>query len=85
MSEGKTVPAAGMQGESQKKSEKAEDVRTSNIRAARAIADIMKTSLGPKGMDKLIETPKGEVLITNDGATVMQNLSVSHPCAKLLV
>jgi T-complex protein 1 subunit delta len=45
----------------------------------------MKTSLGPKGMDKLLETGKGEVIITNDGATILQNLSVIHPIAKLLI
>lgn len=84
MSEGNSK-AAAVQGETQKRSEKAEDVRTSNIRAAKAIADLMRTSLGPKGMDKLLETSKGEVIITNDGATIMQNLSVSHPTAKLLI
>lgn len=80
MSKGKAA-----QGETQKQGEKAEDVRASNIRAGKAIADLMRTSLGPKGMDKLLETGRGEVIITNDGATIMQNLSVSHPTAKLLV
>ena len=60
-------------------------MRQSNILAAKAIADIMRSSLGPKGMDKLLETSKGEVLITNDGATVLKNLSVLHPVAKLLI
>lgn len=41
----------------------------------------MRTSLGPKGMDKLIETSKGELIITNDGATVMKNIKISHPTA----
>lgn len=45
----------------------------------------MRTSLGPKGMDKLLQTSKGEVLITNDGATILKNLSVLHPTAKLLI
>lgn len=45
----------------------------------------MRTSLGPKGMDKLLETSKGEVIITNDGATILKNLSVMHPSAKLLI
>lgn len=45
----------------------------------------MRSSLGPKGMDKLLETSKGEVLITNDGATILKNLSVLHPTAKLLI
>ena len=50
-----------------------------------AIADVMKTSLGPKGMDKLIESSKGEIIVTNDGATILKNLSVLHPTAKLLI
>ena len=45
----------------------------------------MKTSLGPKGMDKLIESGKGEIIVTNDGATILKNLSVLHPTAKLLI
>jgi T-complex protein 1 subunit delta len=45
----------------------------------------MKTSLGPKGMDKLIESSKGEIIVTNDGATILKNLSVLHPTAKLLI
>lgn len=45
----------------------------------------MRTSLGPKGMDKLLQTSKGEVLVTNDGATILKNLSVLHPTAKLLI
>ncbi len=65
--------------------EKTQDIRISNIRAAKSIADIMRTSLGPKGMDKLLENKKGEVIITNDGATILKNLSVLHPTAKLLI
>lgn len=45
----------------------------------------MKTSLGPKGMDKLIETSRGELIVTNDGATILKNLQVFHPTAKLLI
>ena len=67
------------------KNDKQEDVRLSNILAAKSIADIMRSSLGPKGMDKLIETAKGETIITNDGATILKNLSVLHPTAKLLI
>ena len=62
------------EGEIQNKSQKSEDIRIQNIRAAIAIADLMKTSLGPKGMDKLIETQKGELIVTNDGATILKNL-----------
>lgn len=45
----------------------------------------MRTSLGPKGMDKLMLTSRGEVIVTNDGATILKNLSVLHPTAKLLI
>lgn len=65
--------------------EKQSDVRMGNIQAAKTIADIMRTSLGPKGMDKMMQTSKGHTLITNDGATILDNLSVVHPTAKLLV
>lgn len=61
------------------------DVRSANILAATAVADAVRTSLGPKGMDKMIQDPRGEVIITNDGATILKELRVSHPCAKMLV
>lgn len=50
-----------------------------------AVADVIRTSLGPRGMDKMIKTPKGEVLITNDGATILKHMNVLHPCSKMLV
>lgn len=65
--------------------EKAKDVRATNIVAARAVADVVRTSLGPKGMDKMIQDEKGKVLITNDGATILKKMSVIHPTAKMLV
>jgi len=65
--------------------EKEKDVRTSNIVAARAVSDCIRTSLGPKGMDKMISSPSGEVVITNDGATILSQLEVKHPAAKMLV
>jgi len=68
-----------------KETEKEKDVRTSNIIAARAVADAVRTSLGPKGMDKMIISPTNEVIITNDGATILKQLEVVHPCAKMLV
>eukprot|EP01006_Ploeotia_vitrea_P055975 TRINITY_DN68053_c13_g4_i1.p1 TRINITY_DN68053_c13_g4~~TRINITY_DN68053_c13_g4_i1.p1 ORF type:complete len:537 (+),score=333.46 TRINITY_DN68053_c13_g4_i1:150-1760(+) len=64
--------------------EKQRDVRTANIVAARAVADAVRTSLGPKGMDKMITSPSGDVLITNDGATIMDKLEVIHPAAKMM-
>lgn len=65
--------------------EKQKDVRASNIIAAKAVADCIRTSLGPKGMDKMITSSTGEVLITNDGATILRQMEVSHPAAKMLV
>ena len=65
--------------------EKGKDVRTTNILAARAVADTVRTSLGPKGMDKMIQDPKGEVIISNDGATILQQMKLVHPTAKMMV
>ena len=79
-----TAPAT-TKGETLKKTDRDGDVRLSNIKAATSIASVMRTSLGPKGMDKLLETGKGEILITNDGATILKNLSVLHPTANLLI
>lgn len=61
------------------------EVRTSNMNAAKGLADAIRTSLGPKGMDKMIQKGNGEVTITNDGATILQQMKVMHPAAKLLV
>lgn len=70
---------------SQIKSEKSKDIRQTNIIAAKAVADVVRTSLGPRGMDKMIQTPKGKVLITNDGATILKQMEVIHPTARMLV
>ena len=48
-----------------------------NILAARTVASLLKTSLGPKGMDKMLVSPDGEVIITNDGATILEKMEVS--------
>ncbi|KDQ17968.1 hypothetical protein BOTBODRAFT_104786 [Botryobasidium botryosum FD-172 SS1] len=61
------------------------EVRLSNMTAAKAIGDAVRTSLGPKGMDKMIQTAQGEVVITNDGATILKHMAVLHPAAKMLV
>ncbi|MCJ1370296.1 T-complex protein 1 subunit delta [Loxospora ochrophaea] len=65
--------------------EKPMAVRNANIMAARAVADAIRTSLGPRGMDKMIQTGKGETIITNDGNTMLKDMSVMHPAAKMLV
>ncbi|MCJ1459447.1 T-complex protein 1 subunit delta [Mycoblastus sanguinarius] len=68
-----------------KDKEKPMAVRNANIMAARAVADAIRTSLGPRGMDKMIQTGKGETIITNDGNTMLKDMSVMHPAAKMLV
>lgn len=60
-------------------------IRSSNIAAAKAVADAIRTSLGPKGMDKMIQEAKGDVTITNDGATILKQMRLLHPAAKMLV
>lgn len=64
---------------------KPEAVRDSNIIAAKAVASAVRTSLGPKGMDKMIQSPDSSVTITNDGATILKQMQVMHPSAKMLV
>jgi len=59
-------------------------VRISNIVAAKAVADCVRTSLGPKGMDKMIQSGDGDVTITNDGATILSLMNVIHPAARML-
>uniref|UniRef100_A0A6V3IM85 T-complex protein 1 subunit delta n=1 Tax=Lotharella globosa TaxID=91324 RepID=A0A6V3IM85_9EUKA len=65
--------------------EQQRDVRSSNIVAAKAVSNCIRTSLGPKGMDKMIQTASGEVTITNDGATILGKMEVQHPAAKMLM
>ena len=60
-------------GETLQERSKGKDVRQSNIVAAKAVAAAVRTSLGPRGMDKLMQLPSGEVLISNDGATIALN------------
>lgn len=65
--------------------ESGQDVRTQNVMAASAIANIVKSSLGPAGLDKMLVDDVGDVTITNDGATILKQLEVEHPAAKVLV
>lgn len=65
--------------------ESGQDVRTANVTAALAVANIVKTSLGPVGLDKMLVDDIGDVLITNDGATILSQLEVEHPAARVLV
>lgn len=72
-------------GENFRERRKERDVRTTNIIAAKSVADAVRTSLGPRGMDKMIRKGDGEVLITNDGATILSQMEVFHPTSKMLV
>lgn len=62
-----------------------QDVRTQNVTAAMAISNIVKTSLGPVGLDKMLVDEIGDVTITNDGATILAQLDIEHPAARVLV
>lgn len=79
------APAPKPNEKSFKDKEKPTEIRSSNIVAAKAVSDAIRTSLGPKGMDKMIESPNGDVTITNDGATILKQMKVLHPAAKMLV
>jgi len=65
--------------------ESGQDVRTQNVTAALSVANIVKNALGPVGLDKMIVDDVGDVTITNDGATILKQLEIEHPAAKLLV
>ena len=56
-----------------------------NIMAARAVAEIVRSSLGPRGMDKMLVDSLGDITITNDGATILDEMDVQHPAAKMMV
>ncbi len=64
---------------------KGRDAQKNNIAACKIIAEIVKTSLGPRGMDKMLVDSLGDVTITNDGATILKEIDVQHPAAKMLV
>ncbi|MEM2760986.1 MAG: thermosome subunit beta [Nitrososphaerales archaeon] len=64
---------------------KGREAQRNNIVAARLVADIVKTSLGPRGMDKMLVDTLGDVTITNDGATILKEIDVQHPAAKMMV
>ncbi len=64
---------------------KKEDAQKNNITAAKLIAETLKSSLGPRGLDKMLVSPIGDVTITNDGATILKEIEVQHPAAKMMV
>ena len=61
------------------------DAQKNNIMAAKAVAETVRTTLGPKGMDKMLVSSLGDVVITNDGVTILQEMQIEHPAAKMLV
>ncbi|WP_228369258.1 thermosome subunit beta [Candidatus Nitrososphaera gargensis] len=64
---------------------KGNQAQRNNITAAKTIAEIVRTSLGPRGMDKMLVDTLGDVTITNDGATILKEIDVQHPAAKMMV
>jgi archaeal chaperonin len=64
---------------------KGKDAKRNNITAAKVVAEIVRTSLGPRGMDKMLVDSIGDVTITNDGATILKEIDVQHPAAKMMV
>lgn len=67
------------------KRDKGKDAQYNNIMAARTIADSVRSALGPRGMDKMLVDSMGDVVITNDGVTILKEIDVEHPAAKMLV
>ena len=61
------------------------DAQSSNIAAAKAVASAVRTTLGPKGMDKMLVDTIGDVVITNDGVTILKEMDIEHPAAKMMV
>jgi len=64
---------------------KGKDAQSLNIAAAKAVADTVKTTLGPKGMDKMLVDSMGDITITNDGVTILEEMQIEHPAAKMMV
>ena len=65
--------------------QKGKDAQQNNIAAAKLVADLVRTSLGPRGLDKMLVDSLGDVTITNDGATILKEIDVQHPAAKMMV
>lgn len=61
------------------------EAQRNNILAAKVVADIVKTTLGPRGMDKMLVDAAGNIIVTNDGVTILQEMEIDHPAAKMMV
>src|SRR5512134_3796086 len=64
---------------------KDKNAQRNNITAAKLVSEMVKSSLGPRGMDKMLVDTLGDVTITNDGATILKEIDVQHPAAKMMV
>ncbi|MEK6823822.1 MAG: thermosome subunit alpha [Nanoarchaeota archaeon] len=60
------------------------DAQRNNIAAAKMVAEVVKTTLGPKGMDKMLVSPTNEIIVTNDGVTILNEMQIEHPAAKMV-
>lgn len=80
---GTTVPVIILKEGTQRT--RGREAQAANITVAKAIAEAMRTSLGPRGMDKMLVDSFGDIVITNDGATILKEMDVEHPVAKMLV
>src|SRR5438046_2774813 len=65
--------------------ERGKGAQFNNIAAAKAVAEAVRSTLGPKGMDKMLVDSMGDVVITNDGATILKEIDVAHPAAKMII
>ena len=61
------------------------DAQRNNILAARVVAETVKTTLGPRGMDKMLVDRAGNIVVTNDGVTILEEMEIEHPAAKMVV
>ena len=61
------------------------DAQRNNIMAAKMVAEMVKTTLGPKGMDKMLVSPTNDIIVTNDGVTILDEMQIEHPAAKMMV
>src|SRR5512136_285646 len=65
--------------------ERGKGAQFNNIAAAKAVADAVRSTLGPRGMDKMLVDSLGDVVITNDGVTILKEIDIEHPAAKMMV
>ncbi|PSP53434.1 thermosome subunit, partial [Halobacteriales archaeon QH_3_68_24] len=76
-------PLIIMSEDSQRTSGK--DAQSMNITAGKAVAESVRTTLGPKGMDKMLVDNSGSVVVTNDGVTILEEMDIEHPAANMIV